>query len=244
MSEKAISIGHYFVTSGVYTVFGVICPYAAHRYFRIIYTMSWKGIYGGMWDIEADPIKHAHMMIAHIDKKRKDLGIDKARERVLMDMADRRELEEHKTNKNPLTKEEKFMSKIVAFAVIQGGYNIVSKAEGEYKEALETYDAAQRLEFPNTAYYLPVIYSFTGIKVTDLDSETHGFLAGRFYRPMSRMNAIFLISGLYWMQVWRRFSPMRLWRPSGTLKTPISTPEEDPDWKTESSGWVRPMTRL
>jgi len=33
------------------------------------------------------------MMIAHIDKKRKELGIDKARERVLMDMADRREME-------------------------------------------------------------------------------------------------------------------------------------------------------
>jgi carbon-monoxide dehydrogenase catalytic subunit len=33
------------------------------------------------------------LMIAHIDKKRKALGIDKARERVLMDMADRREME-------------------------------------------------------------------------------------------------------------------------------------------------------
>jgi carbon-monoxide dehydrogenase catalytic subunit len=32
-------------------------------------------------------------MIAHIDKKRAALGIDKARERVLMDMAMRRELE-------------------------------------------------------------------------------------------------------------------------------------------------------
>jgi carbon-monoxide dehydrogenase catalytic subunit len=32
-------------------------------------------------------------MIAHIDKKRTALGIDKARERVLMDMADRQALE-------------------------------------------------------------------------------------------------------------------------------------------------------
>jgi carbon-monoxide dehydrogenase catalytic subunit len=32
-------------------------------------------------------------MIAHIDKKRKALGIDKARDRVLMDMADRRDME-------------------------------------------------------------------------------------------------------------------------------------------------------
>jgi carbon-monoxide dehydrogenase catalytic subunit len=46
-----------------------------------------------MWDLEVDPIKHAHKMIAHIDNKRKALGIDKARERVLMDMSDRRDLE-------------------------------------------------------------------------------------------------------------------------------------------------------
>jgi carbon-monoxide dehydrogenase catalytic subunit len=52
-----------------------------------------EDLYGGMWDLEVDPIKHAHKMIAHIDKKRKALGIDKARERVLMDMSDRRELE-------------------------------------------------------------------------------------------------------------------------------------------------------
>jgi carbon-monoxide dehydrogenase catalytic subunit len=32
------------------------------------------------------------MMIAHIDAKRKALGIDKARERVLMDMTDRQQL--------------------------------------------------------------------------------------------------------------------------------------------------------
>ena len=35
----------------------------------------------------------AKMMIDHIDKKRKALGIDKARERVLFDMASRREME-------------------------------------------------------------------------------------------------------------------------------------------------------
>lgn len=62
------------------------------------------------------------------------------------------------------------MSKLVAFAAIQGGYNIVAKAEGKYRMALEKFGGAQKLEFPNTAYYLPIIYSLTGIKVTDLDS--------------------------------------------------------------------------
>jgi len=62
------------------------------------------------------------------------------------------------------------MSKLVAFAAIQGAYNIVSKVEGHYRRALETYGGSQKLEFPNTAYFLPIIYSLTGMKVTDLDS--------------------------------------------------------------------------
>jgi carbon-monoxide dehydrogenase catalytic subunit len=93
MSEKAISIGHYFVTSGVYTVFGYHMPLEGAPVFKDYLYKELEGIYGGMWDCEPDPIKHAHKMIAHIDKKRKALGIDKARERVLMDMADRREME-------------------------------------------------------------------------------------------------------------------------------------------------------
>jgi carbon-monoxide dehydrogenase catalytic subunit len=93
MSEKAISIGHYFVTSGVYTVFGYHMPLDGAPVFKDYLYEELEKIYGGMWDCEPDPIKHAHKMIAHIDKKRKALGIDKARERVLMDMADRREME-------------------------------------------------------------------------------------------------------------------------------------------------------
>jgi len=57
------------------------------------------------------------------------------------------------------------MSKLVAFAAIQGGYNIVSKAEGKLKEAIDKYGPKQEIGFPNTAYYLPVIYSLMGEKV-------------------------------------------------------------------------------
>ena len=39
-----------------------------------------------------DPVKLAQKLIAHIDKKRAALGIDKKRERVLFDMAMRRDL--------------------------------------------------------------------------------------------------------------------------------------------------------
>jgi len=93
MSEKAISIGHYFVASGVYTVFGVTLPVTGAPKFQNHLFHDMEELYGGMWDLVEDPYEHAAKMIAHIDKKRKALGIDKARERVLMDMADRQKLE-------------------------------------------------------------------------------------------------------------------------------------------------------
>ena len=93
MSEKAISIGQYFVASGVYTVFGVTWPTEGSKEVTDYLFKEMEEKYGGMWDFEPDPIRAAHKMIAHIDEKRKALGIDKARERVLYDMDMRRELE-------------------------------------------------------------------------------------------------------------------------------------------------------
>ncbi len=93
MSEKAISIGHYFVASGVYTVFGVGLPVSGAPVFKKYIFEEFEKMYGGMWDLEVDPIKHARKMIAHIDKKRKDLGIDRTRERIMVDMSDRRAMD-------------------------------------------------------------------------------------------------------------------------------------------------------
>lgn len=63
MSEKAISIGHYFVASGVYTVFGVTLPTSGAPVFHDYISKEMEKIYGGKWDLEVDPIKHAHLMI-------------------------------------------------------------------------------------------------------------------------------------------------------------------------------------
>ena len=93
MSEKAISIGHYFVASGVYTVFGTTFPTTGSSKYTEYLFKELEEEWGGMWDFVKDPLEMAKKMIAHIDKKRKALGIDKARERVLYDMEMRRELE-------------------------------------------------------------------------------------------------------------------------------------------------------
>ena len=93
MSEKAIAIGQYFVASGVFTVFGTTWPTMGSEKVTKHLFEEHEEMYGGKWAFEADPIKAAHLMIDHIDKKRKALGIDKAHERVLYDMEMRRALD-------------------------------------------------------------------------------------------------------------------------------------------------------
>jgi carbon-monoxide dehydrogenase catalytic subunit len=92
MSEKAIAIGQYFVASGVFTVFGHTFPITrGTRFEKLLFEgLESKGF--GKWGFADSPHEMARLMIEHIDKKRKELGIDKARERVLMDMSDRRSL--------------------------------------------------------------------------------------------------------------------------------------------------------
>ena len=94
MSEKAIAIGQYFVTSGVYTLFGTAWPtFGAPKFTEYLFKTI-EEEYGGKWDFEMDPIKAAHKMIDHINKKREALGLKEGEvERVLMDMESRRQME-------------------------------------------------------------------------------------------------------------------------------------------------------
>ena len=93
MSEKAISIGHYFVASGVYVLLGVGFPTINEDICTDYLFQGIEKTYGGRWDfVEKDPHEMAKRCLARIDAARANLGIDKARERVLMDMAMRRDM--------------------------------------------------------------------------------------------------------------------------------------------------------
>jgi carbon-monoxide dehydrogenase catalytic subunit len=95
MSEKAISIGHYFVASGVYVLLGVGFPTINEDICTNYLFHDIEKTYGGRWDfVEKDPHEMAKRCLARIDAARSNLGIDKARERVLMDMAMRRDMAE------------------------------------------------------------------------------------------------------------------------------------------------------
>jgi carbon-monoxide dehydrogenase catalytic subunit len=75
MSEKAVSIGMYFVASGVYTMIGKPLPVAGSKNLYNYLTDEMEKEYGGKWAFEEDPVEAAHKMIMHIDKKRKELKL-------------------------------------------------------------------------------------------------------------------------------------------------------------------------
>ena len=60
------------------------------------------------------------------------------------------------------------MSKIIASAGINGAYKIVERAEKKIKESIDKFGPNQEVAFPNTGYYLPVIYGMLGEKVETL----------------------------------------------------------------------------
>jgi carbon-monoxide dehydrogenase catalytic subunit len=93
MSEKAIAIGQYFVASGVYTVFGTTFPITGSDEMCKLMFEGLEETLGGKWAFEPDVDKATKLMIDHINKKRKALGLDKKKDRVLYDMAMRRELD-------------------------------------------------------------------------------------------------------------------------------------------------------
>jgi carbon-monoxide dehydrogenase catalytic subunit len=76
MSEKAITIGFYFVASGVYTVFGAESfATLGSKNLTDYLTKDLEGIVGGRFEFCDDPLKMAELMIAHIDRKRKALNL-------------------------------------------------------------------------------------------------------------------------------------------------------------------------
>ncbi|MEE9366379.1 MAG: CO dehydrogenase/CO-methylating acetyl-CoA synthase complex subunit beta, partial [Dehalococcoidales bacterium] len=60
------------------------------------------------------------------------------------------------------------MSKIIASAAIRGAYKIYDQAEKKWQQAMDKWGANEPVGFPNTAYYLPVIYGILGEKVEKL----------------------------------------------------------------------------
>jgi carbon-monoxide dehydrogenase catalytic subunit len=75
MSEKAVSIGAYVVSSGIFTVLGTVPPVLGSAVVTEVLTKTANDVVGAAFAVETDPVQGARLMIAHMDKKRQALGI-------------------------------------------------------------------------------------------------------------------------------------------------------------------------
>ena len=99
MSEKAIAIGVYFAASGVPVIFGGQSPVESSKEVTKIMTEVWFERFKGSFHFEPDQQKMLDLALDYIDKARAALKLKKwvsgsfGTEKVLMDMAARREIE-------------------------------------------------------------------------------------------------------------------------------------------------------
>jgi len=75
------------------------------------------------------------------------------------------------------------MSKIIASAAIRGAHKIVNMAEEKWKKAVDKWGVNQEVAFPETAYYLPIIYGILGIPVKTLGDMEKVFKICRKFLP-------------------------------------------------------------
>ena len=75
MSEKAVSIGAYVVSSGIYTVLGVAPPVLGGPAVTQLLTDGAEGVIGAKFAVEPDPVKASELILQHIQKKRQALGL-------------------------------------------------------------------------------------------------------------------------------------------------------------------------
>ena len=75
MSEKAVSIASYVVSSGIYTVLGTVPQILGSPNVTELLTVGAEDVIGATFAVEPDPEKAAALMLQRIDEKREGLGI-------------------------------------------------------------------------------------------------------------------------------------------------------------------------
>ncbi len=75
------------------------------------------------------------------------------------------------------------MSKIICSAAIRGAQKIIDMAESSYEDAVKKFGEDKEVAFPNTAYFLPIIYSMLGAKVEKLGDMKDIFQECRSLMP-------------------------------------------------------------
>ncbi|MCG3181910.1 MAG: Carbon monoxide dehydrogenase 1 [Phycisphaerae bacterium] len=93
MSEKAVTIGCYFVASGIDVILGH--PFHIEGSEKVVKFLNEEtaGLFGASFHVAEDSQKAADTIMRLLDARREKLGINRAQERKMLDMKDRRALE-------------------------------------------------------------------------------------------------------------------------------------------------------
>ncbi len=92
MSEKAVAIGTYFVASGIDVVLGQPFYISGSENVTNFLNKETKTLFNASFHDCEDPYEAAKLIFNILDDARRNLGIDKKKERKLFDMKDRREI--------------------------------------------------------------------------------------------------------------------------------------------------------
>ena len=84
------------------------------------------------------------------------------------------------------------MSKLICCSAIDGAIEWVAKAESMLDEAIAAKGIDCPVALPDTAYYLPVIYSFTGEKVETLSDMRRVLNLAKEYLPQRPSDDVWL----------------------------------------------------
>jgi carbon-monoxide dehydrogenase catalytic subunit len=94
INTKAISLGMYFSASGIQVIFGSDFPFIGSKKTAYFLFNEMENYFGGAFKIASKASDFVNMVIDRIWQKRKELGIDKPKPRLLYDMAMRKVLDE------------------------------------------------------------------------------------------------------------------------------------------------------
>ena len=184
MSEKAIAIGMYFVASGIYVVIGQPLPVEGSECVVDLLTAKFEKNFGATWAFEADPLKAAHLMIDHIDRKRADLGLPPPMYESALSTANGAIGGQSGCSAAGGRRtgslwprhclEEPEMSREVFTNVIRGAHVWVRQAEEKLQAALAENGPDKSVGWGlQTSYYLPMSYALAGLEVKTIGDLRH-----------------------------------------------------------------------
>jgi len=102
------------------------------------------------------------------------------------------------------------MSKLIASAAIRGANTLANQAEEMLEKAIAKHGADYKFEFPDTAFYLPMVYAMTAFPVKTLeDMRVASGMPKKRSTRSRRSTSGSPTSGRRWTPGWRPSLPRR-----------------------------------